>query len=309
MNFNLSLIPIGNSYWVTATKIGSNYIKTFANPSQTYLRLSINTNIENDKIDTKWIYIVFPSGLQLKFKVFDFDNNEYTHLYDSKSLLDIFSKVTTILIRNPLERFKSGFVHKLSEFYYEITHSINSNKLNNVKFHNDIYFDLSVYDIDYSFLIDGFGITPKEQNPSWPNEWNKFTQLLTTDILNKCNIDKILVDDLHTQPVYQFFYLILSSLSNWSKVQTLDINALNSNSKLIIDEIGLDEYQYRLDLLDNRELWEEDDEYVTILKRVSNKRFYFDSRLLKNYFESSPTYIYEKIYYDILNKKSYKPLL
>jgi hypothetical protein len=306
---NLSLIPIGDSYWVTATKIGSNYIKTFANPNDRYLRLSVSNVIDAHLIDSNAVYITFPNGVKLKFQIFDFDNNDYTKIYDSKTLLDIFGKVTTILTRNPLDRFKSGFIQKVSELYSEIPPALKSNKLDNVKFHKDTYFDLTGYDIDYSLLIDGFGITPKEQNIQWPNEWNKFTQLLSTDVFNRYDIDRILVDDLHTQPVYHFFYLILNSLPNWPKIRTLDINELDSYSKLIADEIGLDEYQYRNNLLDNKENWNEDIDYVNILKRVSNKRLYFDSHLITNHFENSPIYIYEKIYYDILNKKRYKRIL
>ena len=306
---NLCLIPIGDSYWVTATKIGSNYIKTFSNPNDRYLRLSISNVIDSYSNDSTGIYITFPTGVKLKFQIFDFDNNDYTKIYDSKTLLDIFGKVTTILTRNPLDRFKSGFIQKVSELYLEIPNAMKYNKLDNVKFHKDTYFDLTRYDIDYSLLIDGFGITPKEQNQTWPNEWNKFTKLLSTDIFNRADIDRILVDDFHTQPVYHFFYLILSSLSNWSKIRTLDISKLDSYSKLIVDEIGLDEYHHRNNLLNNKENWDEDTDYTNILKRVSNKRLYFDSHLISEYFELSPIYIYETIYYDILNKKQYKHIL
>lgn len=306
---NLSLIPIGNSYWVTATKIGSNYINTFANPTDRYLRLSISNVVDGQSIDSEFIYITFPNGLLLKIQIYDFNNENYTHLYNSETILDIFSKVTTILIRNPLERFKSGFVQKVSELYSEIPSALKSNSLNKVRFHKNIYFDLTRYDINYSLLIDGFGTTPKEQNPLWPNEWNKFTQLLINDVFNLCNIDRILLDDFHTQPVYHFFYLILNSFPNWSTIKTLDINELDSNSNLIVDEIGMDEFQYRFDILNNRENWNENAEYTNILKRVSNKRLYFDSNLMSEYFQFSPIYIYEKMYYDILNKKRYKSIL
>lgn len=311
MIFNLSLIPIGNSYWVSATKIGTNYIKTFANPNQTYLRLSISNIIENHKIDNDWIYVTFPSGLKLKLQVFDFDNENRTNLYNEESILDIFNKVNTILIRNPLQRFKSGLVQKVSELYSEIRTAIETNTMNNVRFHNDIYFDLSKYPIDYELLVNGVGITPNEQNPLWKSEWNRFTEILLSDVFKSDNIDTILLQDFHTQPVYHFFYLILSSFSNWNTIKTLDINDLNVYSNLIIDEIGLDEYEYRLGLLNNRENWNTDinsEDYINTLKRVSNKRLYFESHLISEYHETTPMYIYENMYYNILSKKQYKIL-
>jgi hypothetical protein len=308
MIFNLSLIPIGNSYWVSATKIGSNYIKTFMNPTERYLRLAISNVIETHQIDTNWIYVTFPNGLKLKFKIFDFDNVDYTHLYDDKFLLDIFKKVNNVLIRNPLERFKSGLVQKISELYT----SIDIDKLDSVKFHNDIYLNLTKYDVDFSLLRNGIGVTPKLQNPYWQLEWDKFTQLVISDIFRRNDIDKILLEDLHTQPVYHLFCIILNSLPNWDTIKTIDINDLDSYSKLIINEIGNDEYLKRYQLLHNREEWNievEGQEYITTLKRVSNKRLYFDSPIIPTYFETTMVYILERMYYDILNEKRYKKLL
>lgn len=308
MIFNLSLIPIGNSYWVSATKIGSNYIKTFMNPTERYLRLAISNVIETHQIDTNWIYVTFPNGLKLKFKIFDFDNVDYTHLYDDKSLLDIFKKVNNVLIRNPLERFKSGLVQKISELYT----SIDIDKLDSVKFHNDIHLNLSKYHVDFSLLTNGIGVTPKLQNPHWQFEWDKFTQLVISDIFRRNDIDKILLEDLHTQPVYHLFYVILNSLPNWDTIKTIDINDLDSYPKLIINEIGNDVYLKRYQSLHNREEWNievEGQEYITTLKRVSNKRLYFDSPIITPYFETTMVYILERMYYDILNEKRYKKLL
>jgi hypothetical protein len=306
MIFNLSLIPIGNSYWVTATKIGSNYIKNFANPDERYLRLWISDVNKLHRIDDEWIYVNFPNGLYLKFKVFDFDNIEYTHLYTEIDLLNIFNKVSIVLTRNPFDRFKSGLVQKISELYNNISFSLHSDNLKNVEFHKDIYFDLTKYDINYSLLIKGVGVTPNDAHPLWQREWNLFINSILPDIFNLPNIDRITLSDLHTHPVYHFFYLILNGLSNWNQIKTIDINELESTPKLFINEIGDDEYNIRLGLLNNREDWPTDIDYANTLKRVSNKRLYFDSHLISEYFESNPIFIFEKIYYDILTQKKYK---
>lgn len=308
MVFNLSLIPIGNSYWVTATKIGSNYIKNFANQSERYLRLSISNVNELHRIDTDCIYVKFPNGLHLKFKVFDFDNIECTQLYTKSDLLNIFNKVSVVLTRNPLDRFKSGLVQKVSELYNNIPSALHSDNLKNVEFHNDTHFDLSKYDINYSLLINGVGITPNDTHPLWSREWAWFTTSLLPDIFNLPNIDKIILSDLHTQPVYHFFYLILNGLDNWTQIKTIDINQLESTPDIFINEIGEDEYNIRLELLNNRESWPNDIDYANTLKRVSNKRLYFDSYLINEYFESNPIFIFEKLYYDILTQKNIKKL-
>lgn len=311
-NFNLSLVPIGNSYWVTATKIGSNYIKPFANPNDRYLRLTIGNIIEEHQIEPNQIYVTFPNGLKLKITVCDFDNIDYTHLYDEKTLLDIFSRVSVVLIRNPKERFKSGLVQKVSELYSEIFQAIENNSLNGVRFHDNVYFDLTKYDIDYTLLTTGMGVRPKDTNPLWQSEWDKFCNYLLNDIFNHPNIDRILLEDRHTQGVYHLFYLILNGLPNWNTIKTLDINDLDSCSELMIDELGKDEYEIRYDSLHNRSdlnVSFDGIEYTNIIKRVSNKRLYFNSNSIESYFLRAPFYVLERMYYDILSKKQYKKLL
>lgn len=309
-NFNLSLVPIGNSYWITATKIGSNYIKPFTNPNDRYLRLSISNIIDHHKIDESYLYVSFPNGLRLKIQVNDFDNVNYTHLYTEADIIDMFSRVSVVLTRNPKERFKSGLVQKVSELYSEITS--NTNDLDNIRFHENINFDLTKYNVDYTLLTTGLGINPKNDNPQWKQEWTTFCNYLLIDVFNHPNVDRIFLEDRHTQPVYHFFYLILNGLSNWSKIKTLDIHNFNSSQELLVDELGQEEYQKRYDTLHNKEEWnikEVGIEYVTILKQVSNKRLYFDSEHITRYFELAPFYILDQMYYDILNTKQYKKLL
>lgn len=303
-NFNLSLVPIGNSYWITATKIGSNYIKPFSNSNEQYLRLTISNIIDNHIIDNTCLYVTFPNGLRLKITVSDFDNINITHLYTENDIIDMFKKVSVVLTRNPQERFKSGLVQKVSELYSEITNTPNS-----VRFHDNIYFDLTTYPVDYSLIINGLGVNPKDDNPNWKQEWDMFCNYLLNDVFNHPNIDRILLEDRHTQPVYHFFHLILTGLPNWETLQTLDLYDFNECSELLVNEIGQDEYQIRYDSLHNREdlLSEETGtEYATILKQVSNKRLYFDSFRINEYFERAPFYILERMYYDILNSKRYK---
>lgn len=305
MIFNLTLIPIGNSYWVTATKIGSNYLKYFANSTDRYLRLSIGNVSENERIDSNFIYVTYQSGLKLKIQISDFDNINHTHLYTQNDVIDIFNKVTTLITRNPFERFKSGLVQKVSEFYTNLSTAVSENDLTNVKFHTDTYFDISKYPIDYLLLVNGFGKTPKDRNPKWQFEWDRFCNLFLRDVFEHPNIGEIFLEDLHTQPVYHFYYLILRDFENWNDIKTIDINELDKCSDLFINELGNDEYKRRYDLLHNRELWDGDDEQTTTLKRVSNKRLYFDSYLIREYFEKAHIYKFESIYYDILNKKRY----
>lgn len=310
-NLNLSLVPIGNSYWVTGTKIGSNYIKNYANPNDRYLRLTFNKPNETG-IDYVQVPLNLPNGIKLKVTVSDFNDVNHSHLYDEKTLLDIFSRVSVVLTRNPKERFISGFVHKVSELYAEIPNAIQTNSLDKVRFHDRVYFDLTKYDIDYTLLTTGMGVRTKDDNPNWKFEWEKFSNYLLTDIFNHPNLDRILMDDRHTQGVYLIFNLILNNLPNWDTIKTLDINDLDECSELLIKDLGNEEYQKRHDALHNRDEFKsgtDDLESMNIIKRVSNKRLYFDSDRIDFYYERAPFYIIEKMYYDILLQKQYKKLI
>jgi hypothetical protein len=310
-NLNLSLVPIGNSYWLTGTKIGSNYIKNYANPNDRYLRLTLN-KWDEDGVPYKQIPLILPNGLKFKVTVSDFSDINYTHLYDEKTLLDIFSRVSVVLLRNPKERFISGFVQKISEMYGEIPNAIETNTMNKVRFHDKVYFDLTKYDIDYTLLTTGMAPRPKDDNPNWKPEWEKFSNYILNDVINHPNLDRILLDDRHTQGVYLIFNLILNSLPNWNNIKTLDINDLEECSELLIQDLGKDEYQKRNDALHNREEYNpkiEDLEQINIIKRVSNKRLYFNPSLIESYYEYAPFYVIEKMYYDILVKKQYKKLI
>lgn len=309
-NLNLSLVPIGNSYWLTGTKIGSNYIKNYANPNDRYLRLTFNKSDE-DVVPYTQVPINLRNGLKFKITVSDFNDVNFTHLYDEKTLLDIFSRVSVVLTRNPKERFISGFVQKVSEMFGEIPYAIETNTLDKVRFHENTYFDLTKYDVDYTLLTTGMGARPKDDNPNWKPEWEKFSNYLLNDIAKHPNLDRILMDDRHTQGVYLIFNLLLNSLPNWDTIKTLDINDLDTCSELLIADLGNDEYQKRSDALHNREEFDpkiDDLEFINIVKRVSNKRLYFNSNLIESYYEYSPFYIIEKLYYDILVQKQHKKM-
>ena len=120
MSIHINLIPIGNSYWVTATKVGSIYLNNFSNSENEYLRLSFFEYNPEHELEKDMLVCKLPNGLSGKIIIEDFNHNVITNQYTQDDIINIFNKVSVIVIRNPKDRFISGMIHKLAEFFVEI---------------------------------------------------------------------------------------------------------------------------------------------------------------------------------------------
>lgn len=309
MSIHINLIPMGNSYWVTATKVGSIYLNNFSNSESGYLRLSFSEYNPQHEPEKDTLICELPNGFIVNVMIEDFNHNVITNQYTQDDIINIFKKVSVIVIRNPKDRFRSGMIHKLTEFFVEIQTAYINDTLNNVEYHNEIYFDLTKYPIDYKFLTTPFesANTPVDFNDAWSKEWKKFNDYFLKDLFLTLHINDIILSDLHTQPVFYFAYLLLNQFQNWQSVKVIDIKDLDSHPAIFIDELGIEEYTNRYNSFHNSNQWniEKDGiEHTNMVKRVSNKRFYFYSNIIETYFETSQSFLYEKLIFNILNKKN-----
>lgn len=309
MSIHINLIPIGNSYWVTATKVGSIYLNNFSNSENEYLRLSFFEYNPEHELEKDMLVCKLPNGLSGKIIIEDFNHNVITNQYTQDDIINIFNKVSVIVIRNPKDRFISGMIHKLAEFFVEIKTAYSNNTLNDVRYHSGIRFDLTNYPIDYKILVTPFESTdsPVNFNDEWSKEWKKFNDYFLNDLFLTEGISEIILSDLHTQPVFYLVYLLLHQFDNWKSVKVIDINDIDSRPALFIDELGIDEYTSRYNSFHNSNQWDvqkDGIEHTNMIKRVSNKRFYFDSNIIENYFETSKIFLYEKLIFNILNNKN-----
>jgi hypothetical protein len=311
MSVTINLIPIGNSYWVTATKVGSIYLNNFSNPKGEYLRLSFFDYNPEHELENDMLACELPNGLLGKIKIEDFNHNVITNQYTQNDIINIFNKVSVIVIRNPKDRFYSGIIHKLAEFFVQIQKAYINDTLNNVEYHNGIDFDLTKYPIDYKLLTTPFesANTPVDFNDEWSKEWKKFNDYFLKDLFLKVDTSELILSDLHTQPVFYLVYLLLNQFKNWQSIKVIDITDIDSSPEIFIDELGIDEYNNRYNSYHNSPQWniEKDGiEHTNMIKRVSNKRFYFYSNTIEEYYETSKIFFYERLIYTILNKKKYK---
>jgi len=309
MSVNINLIPIGNSYWVTATKVGSIYLNNFSNSENEYLRLSFSEYNPQHKLKKDTLICELPNGFVTELIIRDFNNNVITNQYTKDDIINIFNKVSVIVVRNPKDRFYSGMIHKLTEFFIQIKTAYINNTLNNVQFHDGIRFDLTKYPIDYKLLTTPFesANTPVDFNNDWSKEWKKFNDYFLKDLFLTLHINDIILSDLHTQPVFHLAYLLLHQFQNWESIKVIDINDIDSHPVIFIDELGVDQYNNRYNSFHNSNQWDiknDGIEHTNMVKRVSNKRFYFYSNMIERYFEASQIFLYEKLIFNILNKKN-----
>ena len=300
---------MGNSYWVTATKVGSIYLNNFSNSENEYLRLSFFEYNPEHELEKDMLVCKLPNGLSGKIIIEDFNHNVITNQYTQDDIINIFNKVSVIVIRNPKDRFISGMIHKLAEFFVEIKTAYSNNTLNDVRYHSGIRFDLTNYPIDYKILVTPFQSTdsPVNFNDEWSKEWKKFNDYFLNDLFLTEGISEIILSDLHTQPVFYLVYLLLHQFDNWKSVKVIDINDIDSRPALFIDELGIDEYTSRYNSFHNSNQWDvqkDGIEHTNMVKRVSNKQFYFYSNMIERYFETSQIFLYEKLIFNILNKKN-----
>jgi hypothetical protein len=309
MSININLIPIGNSYWVTATKVGSIYLNNFSNSESGYLRLSFSEYNPQHELEKDMLICELPNGFIGNITIHDFNHNIITNQYTQNDIIDILNKVSVIVIRNPKDRFFSGMIHKLTEFFIEIQTAYTNNTLNDVQYHSGFRFDLTKYPIDYKILttpIDSVN-TPANFNDEWSKEWERFNDYFLNDLFLKSGIDDIILSDLHTQPVFYLAYLLLHQFKNWQSIKVIDINDIDSHPAIFIDELGVEEYTNRYNSFHNSNQWnirQDGIDRTNIIKRVSNKRFYFYSNMIERYFETSRIFLYEKLIFNILNKKN-----
>ena len=308
MFVSINLIPIGNSYWVTATKVGSTYLNNFSNSESGYLRLSFCEYNPKYKREKDTFVCKLPNGLSFLIKIEDFNHNVITNQYTQDDIINIFNKVSVIVIRNPKDRFFSGMIHKLSEFFVQIQKAYIKDTLNEVQYHQGVNFDLTKYPIDYKLLTTNCHSHPSSSDRlEWSKEWQKFNNYFLKDLFFKVNINEIILVDLHTQPVFYLAYLLLHQFKNWESIKVIDINDIDNASPIFIDDLGIDEYTNRYNLYHNSNQWnikKDGLEYTNRIKRVSNKQFYFNSNMIEGYFETSQIFLYEKLIFNILNKKN-----
>ena len=139
VGWSAMIYKIGTDYWITNPKVGSRFLTNFSqlNGNSQHTALSITPvfyQYDNFRIESKFDVVDFKPDLDsiiIKGNYFNWQIlavNEWNKPVTKDELIDILGKTNFGLIRNPLERLKSGVSQMLVEWFFESIKLYKENK-------------------------------------------------------------------------------------------------------------------------------------------------------------------------------------
>lgn len=262
VGWSAMIYKIGTDYWLTNPKVGSRFLTNFSqlNGNAQYISLSITPvfyEYDNFSIENKFDVVDFKSdsnsiiikGNYFNWQVLAF--NEYNKKITKEELIDTLNKLKFGLIRNPLERLKSGVSQMLVEWFftslklYKETKSFEECKLLNGNLNEHLF------DVDWNVLFNPFSDDiinntkinldtinryPDKIKSEWKIEWQKFCKL-TFDAINSYELSYLIETNNHTQTFLYLQYQFLMDIDIFKNIKIIDINKLNESKDLILSSI------------------------------------------------------------------------
>lgn len=308
--FDYTLIPIGSRYWITNAKVGSRYLTQYQTKEEDTLKIKIIICTSDDEETTPDSMIYDVNGVRCKIQISMGTYNEpYLNLTPAK-FKNIMDRCSVWLIRNPFERFKSGAIQKITEFYLDMrdVYMNNRGEWESVLFTPNRAMHRE-YPLDWSFFFERFPDlvdNSAEQNKKWFETWKRFAEYLFLDISRYADVSQILSGDVHTQPYLYHLNLLFTQLGILNKLTILDISELDSRDDLFITEIGKVKFNeinselikdYKIDTKGNTRT---DTEFKHFINEslVQYKDVNYTS--LERYFKISDIYRWEMVMYLML---------
>jgi hypothetical protein len=308
--FDYTLIPIGSRYWITNAKVGSRYLTQFQTKGEDTLKIKITICTSDDEQQSPGNIIYDIGGVRCKVFVFMGTNNELDMGLTETKFKAIMNRCSVWLIRNPFERFKSGAIQKITEFYLDMRDVYLSKRgeWEKVLFtpNRSLHLD---YPLDWSFFLERFpdeNDNSPDMNKKWFDNWKRFAEYLFLDVSRYTDVSQILSGDVHTQPYLYHLKLLFTQLNIIDKLTILDISELDSRPDLLITELGKVKYdEIQSDLYndykkDERGNERTDDEYKQFVNESLVKYKNVNYTSLERYFQYSDIYRWEMVIYLML---------
>lgn len=317
LGWNFNIYKIGNDYWLTNPKIASRFLTNFSqlDGESIYYTFAVtpivNTNTPNivfsDKHDLHGFsdddFIIEYNKFRWKINAKDYNNKRLTEA----ELKSILSKINYTIIRNPVERLKSGIIQILVEWFFDCKkHHLKNESFEHINMFND-YRNQNNYPIDWNILFNMFD--DDELNSSvynldiinsntdkikyeWQREWSKFSECFITEIINSKSFDEIIDSNVHTKSFLHLQQEFLSDIGIYNELNVIDLSKLDDHRDIILKTIPNPENL--ANHFDSPRIKETND----MFKRIN-------WGLLYKWIESSKLFIYEiHSYYTMLNKSN-----
>lgn len=318
LNFNFTLIPIGSRYWITNAKVGSRYLTHFQNEDEGVQKVQISVCTSDDEIESPGNIIINLSGVKCKITLTDGKHNQLDTEFTYAQFKSMMSRCSVWVIRNPLERFKSGVIQKITEFYHEMRNAYmdrpNSDWesiffLPNRALHKD-------YPIEWSWFFENYpdiqNQTPSELKSNefkankWFEIWQAFCQYFFIDMLRYTDMQHSFSGDVHTEPYLYHLKMFFTEIGILDKLNIIDIEELDSKHDLFENEIGKVRYQKILkELNDEYKMTSagtirKNEEVTQFLRETLGRFKNVNYKSIEDFFIKSDIYRWETVVYMML---------
>ena len=318
LGWNFVIYKIGNDYWLTNPKIATRFLTNFSQTGDgesIYYTFAVtpivNTNTPNvlfsDEHDLHGFsnddFIVEYNKFKWKIYAKDYNNEKLSE----SDLHLILSNINYTIIRNPIDRLKSGISQILVEWFFHCKkHHLKNESFNHVRMFDslinqneypinwDVLFNMfdnselnsTIYDLD--FVNTNIGSIKYE----WKKEWTKFSEYFIQDLFDKNLFETIIDSNVHTQSFLHLQHEFLIDIGVYNKLNIIDLSKLDENKHIILDKIP--NANNLINHFDSPRIKETNDAFKNI-----------NWGLLYKWIENSKVFIYEMhSYYTMLNKET-----
>jgi len=257
--WNFIIYKIGENYWLTNPKIGSRFLTNFSqiDGNSTHYSFVVypyttisNTNISFDSLHDTFTDIASDTLIAGKFnnwklKGVDNKNEPMT----SESIKSILTNISHVIIRNPIDRLKSGIIQLFVEWFFETRkYFLKNESWQHVNLFDD-YTKQNDYDINWELfynLFDDDSLNKMNLNldivnrnsakikSNWNAEWNKFSQSFLNDAIKTKFFEYNIDSNVHTQSFLYNQYHFLHDLELYNKIKILDLSELDNHKNLLL---------------------------------------------------------------------------
>jgi hypothetical protein len=312
LTFEFTLVPIGSRFWIITAKSGNRHLTKFKNENDVIRKIKISTAYPTSDTTEPGNLFFDLSGVTCKLNVYLGDESNL----DTNITLDEFKSMmqrsSVWIIRNPLERFKSGVIQKISQFYIKLKDAYfeNEKKWENVffipnhSFHRDYPIDWPVFFTSHPKNY----IDINEKSIEWFSIWKEFCGYFFLDMCRNVDISDSFLGDVHTQPHLYQLNLLFRELGILDKLLVLDITELNDNHNLFITEMGKVEYEKLKEKLihtyayDDMGIKRNAEQFQSYISETNGYLKAVNYKSLETYFKKSDTYRWEMFVYITLLK-------
>jgi hypothetical protein len=314
--WNFIIYKIGDDYWLTNPKIGTRFLTNFSQIKGESIYYSFtatpytftdNTNIIFNENHDNTIFNDSDKIHTYGRHTWKIQATDYNGVKLSNDEVDnILGNLTHTIIRNPVERLKSGIIQILVEWFFETRHYFLRNETwNHINMFDD-YSKQNDYDINWNVFYNIFNDSELNKvklnldtinrnldkvSSQWKSEWQKFSNLFLNDVINTKFFEYNIDTNVHTQAFLHSQYQFLCDIGVFDKLIIVDLNELNTNRELLLQNHPLK--QNLQNHFDSPLIRETNDTFKTINWGV-----------LYKWIENSKVYGYElHSYYTMLNKR------